>query len=298
MREWLRPDLSPDTDWLTFPTNLVFDEETGHLFIQDRDSRAILEVDESGELVRVYGRAGEGPGEIGHASAIAVRGDRVVAVDNGNLKILVFRRDGTVETEFRIPRFYRDLEILEDGSLVVVPGNEHAVEIIDLEGRVIDGFGERELLGAAGYSADLALARFDDERVVALRGHRPELYVFDPADGSARLVDLYEMPLMRGWRDEVAAQLRRVQRAGGGRSWMSAEVHVRDGSTVMISPAPPDLMTNGREVWLLDVDTGSVERFSYGEPLIGYSTWLAYPRLFTTHVRDGTILEYRFPEQR
>jgi len=131
----------------------------------------------------------------------------------------------------------------------------------------------------------------------------PTSMVFDPAtdhlfiqgEATPRWIDLYEMPLIRAWREEVAAKLRRMRRMGGGRTWMQPSHHGVGASRVVAPAGPPDLMVNGPEVWRIDVDTGDVDRFDFGVPLIGYQLAVAWPRIFTSHGREGTVLEYRVP---
>lgn len=295
VREWLRPSLGPETDFVTYPLNVAYDRETDHLFVQDRDTKTIIEVDESGALVRVFGREGLGPGEIAHPSEVAVDRDHVIAVDNGNLKILIFRRDASLESEFRIPQFVRDLEILEDGTLMIVPGKEHAVEVLDLEGETLRGFGDRSLM-RVGYCTGCALARLADGRVAVLDAHRLDMLLFRPETGETTRIDLMEIPLMAAWHEEVAAELRRIQRMGGGRQWVQGDMHRVDGSSVLVTAGPPDLVERGMELWKLDLSSGDIRRYDYGEPFVGYWIAVDWPRLFTAHLDTGAILEYRIPD--
>lgn len=294
VREWLRPDLTPGTDWLTYPQEMAYDPATGHLFVQDRDWKTVLEIGPDGERVRTYGRAGEGPGELGHASGIAVDEERVYALDNGNLKLVAFRRrDGSVEREFRVGTFYRDLTVLPDGRIMVVPGEAYAVAILDTTGTVVGGLGRREDL--RGGCTLCALAWLPDGRVVVLDGNRPDMYVF--SGGETRWIDLHSMPLLARWREEVAADLRRIERMGGGRYWMGRQVDAAGPRHVTVWAGPPGIMTTGLELWRIDIDTGNVERYDYGEPHIGYTLAIDWPRVLTVHIRDAAILEYRAPER-
>lgn len=293
VREWTRPTLSAETDWLTHPQELAFDPATGRLFVQDRDWKTVVEIESDGSLVRSYGRAGEGPGELGHASGIAIDDERLYVLDNGNLKIVVFRRrDAGVAHEFRTDRFYRDLVILEGPRIMVVPGEEHAVEVLDLEGRVVGGLGDADVL--PGSCTSCALAVLPDGRAVVLDGNRPDMWVFSGTD--VRVIDLYSMPLMVRWREEVEAEMRRIRRMGGGRFWMWNQVDVAGPHHVTVAAGPPRVTTTGIELWRIDVDTGNTERYDYGEPLIGMRLAVDWPRVFTADFETAAILEYRAPE--
>lgn len=68
------------------------------------------------------------------------------------------------------------------------------------------------------------------------------------------------------------------------------------GTTVLVTVGPPDLVERGQEVWLLDVSSGDVLRYSYARPFVGYRLALDWPRLFTSDLETGAILEYRIPD--
>lgn len=292
VREWMRPTLSPETDWLTHPQAMAFDSVTGHLFIQDRDWKTVVEIESDGSLVRTYGRLGEGPGEVGHASGIAIDDERLYVLDNGNLKILVIqRRDASVLHEIRIDRFYRDLVVVGGPRIMVVPGAEHAVAILDLEGRVLGGLGDPEVL--PGSCTFCSLAALPDGRVVVLDGNRPDMWIF--SERETRLIDLYSMPLLVRWREEVEAEMRRIRRMGGGRFWMWNQLDMAGPRHVTVSAAPPAVTSVGNELWRIDVDSGNVDRYHYGERGIGLSLAIAWPRVFTADSETAAILEYRAP---
>lgn len=67
---------------------------------------------------------------------------------------------------------------------------------------------------------------------------RPSL---SPETGETTGIDLMEVPLMPAWHEEVAAELRRIQRMGGGRQWVQGDMHRVDGSSVLVTAGPPDL---------------------------------------------------------
>jgi hypothetical protein len=296
VREWLRPTIDPDTDWFTHPVGIELDSTTGHLFVQDRDWKTVIEVDEEGSFVRTFGKAGEGPGEIGHASALALDERSLYLADNGNLKILIYRRaDGALEHEFRIPVFYRDLVPLEDGRILVVPGVDRAVDILDREGEIVGGIGRRSAL--PGTCTGCAMTRLPDGRVVVLNGDRPELFVFAPETDEPAWWDLTEMPLMASWQAELEAHMRRIARMGGGRFWMWMQIEAVGRREVILNALPPKVTETGLEIWRFDVDTGNTERYDFGLPLIGSVFAVDWPRLIVNQNEDAAILEYRFPDR-
>lgn len=79
--------------------DVAFDD-LGHLYVFDSQAARFSAVDQAGNLVRQFGRVGEGPGEFGARSAIVftvLRGGRIVAFDPVRRQFVVFGSDGAFE---------------------------------------------------------------------------------------------------------------------------------------------------------------------------------------------------------
>ena len=100
-------DRGAEWELLTSVTSLAFDA-SGNLHITDvgpggGDMR-ILVVDSRGELVRAFGRTGDGPGEFrGASSAVVLRDGTTVVPDYGHRAYHVFRPGGEFDRMVRFP---------------------------------------------------------------------------------------------------------------------------------------------------------------------------------------------------
>lgn len=84
-------------EWETFSgiTSLAFDGE-GNLLVLDRGNQRVVKVDDSGELLAEMGGPGDGPGEFGAPTGLAVLPDGTIAVfDIRKRGFSLFHPDGT-----------------------------------------------------------------------------------------------------------------------------------------------------------------------------------------------------------
>ena len=74
-----------------------------NLLVLDAFNERVVVIGPDGELVRVVGRAGEGPGEFQRVKALAVwRDGRFAVPDGGHSAIQVFSPDGELEQFVRV----------------------------------------------------------------------------------------------------------------------------------------------------------------------------------------------------
>ncbi|MXX35787.1 MAG: hypothetical protein F4107_11235 [Gemmatimonadetes bacterium] len=105
-------DGGAEWELLTSITSLAFDA-SGNLHITDvgpgGDNMRVLVVDSRGELVRAFGRTGEGPGEFRSASsAVVLRDGTMVVPDYGHRAYHVFRPGGEFDRMVRFPSAHGD----------------------------------------------------------------------------------------------------------------------------------------------------------------------------------------------
>lgn len=78
------------------PAGLAVDPFDGSLYVADGIAARVLRFAADGQLLRTYGGPGAGPGELRDPGAIAVAGDTVLVVDQGNQRVTRFGRpDGS-----------------------------------------------------------------------------------------------------------------------------------------------------------------------------------------------------------
>ena len=117
-------------DWEQFGyiRSVAFDG-AGNLFLFDRfmETQIVFVVGSDGRLVRQLGGPGEGPGEFGHAGAVAVFADgRVAVVDVGRRGYHIFAADGEFE---RLVRIAKPSGVTSVGRVVAQPGADAIIGV-------------------------------------------------------------------------------------------------------------------------------------------------------------------------
>jgi hypothetical protein len=82
-----------DTAYVGRPAALAVDPRDGSLYVTDGFWGRVLRFSPRGELLREYGRRGDGPGELRSPGAVEVDGDAVVVSDPGAHRMSRFARD-------------------------------------------------------------------------------------------------------------------------------------------------------------------------------------------------------------
>ena len=82
-----------------YPLDIAFDT-TGHCYIADSANGRVQVFTEDGQYLRQFGKKGEGKGEIGSCSNIAIDSDMVYIADEANHLISLFTCDGNFLTSF------------------------------------------------------------------------------------------------------------------------------------------------------------------------------------------------------
>ena len=131
-------------DWEQFGvlTDVAFDGK-GNLHVFDRQAQRIYVVGTDGRLIRELGGEGDGPGEFGHAGAVAVFADgRVAVVDVGRRGYHIFAADGEFE---RLVRIAKPSGVTSVGRVVAQPGADAIIGVPTLAtGWTITGAAFRE----------------------------------------------------------------------------------------------------------------------------------------------------------
>ena len=96
-------------------------------------------------MIRRIGREGAGPGELQRPGGTAVFEDKVIVLDTGNSRVMVFKKDGTYSNDFRLD-FPMTSGILasKDGRIAVNSLWEPTLfTVYDMDGGIIGSRGER-----------------------------------------------------------------------------------------------------------------------------------------------------------
>ena len=117
----------------------------GRFYITDFQQNTVWMCDSKGRLIRRLGREGSGPGELNFPSGTTVYEDKVIVLDKGNSRVVVFKMDGTYVDDFRID-FFMATGILasKDGRIAVNSLWEPTLfTVYDMDGSVVGSKGER-----------------------------------------------------------------------------------------------------------------------------------------------------------
>jgi hypothetical protein len=316
VREIVRPDTTPETDWIGRTTDLIYDRDSGHLFGVNYSDQVIFEATRDGELVRTYGRRGEGPGELKNAHRLMNTRGGIVAFDLGNMKLIRFERGSDRYVEGRLDHYYYDFAVGPKDEIYAIPGwGGEAIAVLGLDGRVVRGIGERSLIPGTGVG--FRVSALDDGGFVLVDTDLPELILLDPEGAVRRLVDtdlpelilldpegavrrrvpLHELPLMKEWKAEEDEIMGRRPGLIGGKTWVP-DIEPIDASTFVVAVSPPRPFDRGRQLWMVDLDSDLISRYGYDVTEVGSEIALAGSSVFTFGLRDGALREYRIPDGR
>lgn len=134
-------------------SDLIQDDE-GRFYLTDWQQHTVWICDSEGKLIRRVGREGAGPGELQHPTGTAVFEDKVIVLDTGNGRVMIFNKDGTYSNDFRL-NFQMTSGILasKDGRIAVNSLWEPTLfTVYDMDGEIIGSRGERVPDQAVGYT--------------------------------------------------------------------------------------------------------------------------------------------------
>ena len=123
----------------------LFRDDEGRFYLTDWQEHTVWMCDSEGRLIRRLGREGAGPGELQLPGGTAVFEDKVIVLDTGNSRVMIFNKDGTYLDDFRLA-FPMTSGILasKDGQIAVNTLWEPTLfTVYDMDGGIIGSRGER-----------------------------------------------------------------------------------------------------------------------------------------------------------
>lgn len=120
-------DDGPTAFFRVFPTSIGVDS-VGNLYVLDAGHASVAVFDRAGRHLRSFGRQGEGPGELGFPSDMAVtRGGDVAVYDFARRALVRFGADGSYTDTFSLPGpLQRQVAQLDDGHVAAAVTEETA----------------------------------------------------------------------------------------------------------------------------------------------------------------------------
>jgi hypothetical protein len=285
------PDLTSATAWLGRSSTLRLDPHTNKLFLYNRDEQAVLEIDEHGKLVRKYGRAGKGPGEINNLKGLALTGETVIVLDATRAALVQFSRStGEWLRDAPLESLYSDLTVVNDSLLAMVPGSgANAFDLMRFDGQIVAsrGFG-----GWLPRTCTACRIRYlPGGRIAVIDSEAPAIRVFE-ADGTLySMIDFEEArdDLLR-WRQEFRELATGSPQAPRGKIWIS-EAEVSANGQLILAVSPERVLERGYELWVVSADEGLIARYRYDRSRVG-STTAGFPLVLALDREDGGIYRY------
>ncbi|MDE2726899.1 MAG: 6-bladed beta-propeller [Gemmatimonadota bacterium] len=132
-------------DEITGQIGDLIQDADGRFYLTDFQQNTVWMCDSKGRLIRRIGREGSGPGELNFPSGTTVYEDKVIVLDKGNSRVVVFKMDGTYVNDFRV-NFFMATGILasKDGRIAVNSLWEPTLfTVFDMDGNIVGSKGER-----------------------------------------------------------------------------------------------------------------------------------------------------------
>jgi sugar lactone lactonase YvrE len=136
-------------DELQRPVAMYYEPKTDDLYVVDASGHDLKVLGMGGELRRVIGRRGSGPGDFNFPSAIAGGENRLWIADTGNHRVqgitlsgeplAAFGQAGDAPGDLALPK---SVAVDPAGNLYVVDGRFENIQIFDTEGRLLLFLGE------------------------------------------------------------------------------------------------------------------------------------------------------------
>jgi hypothetical protein len=291
------PSLDTAADWLARPDLLQYDGQTGHLFALDLITKTIVEFTTAGGLVRLYaGQIGGGPGEVRNPLEFTLTPDHVFLWDEGRATVLRYSRSGDYH-EFPVDPQYKDISSLPTGDLILIPSAAagFTADVLDADGNVIRQVGAMSL-----ERADCVVAcevhGLPSGGFLVLLGIIPSLTVMSPDGDVLRTFDFEQVEDLEVWRAEeqelMGQHVREAQgrQAVGGKLWVW-DMSIVGPSTALLNVLPANPHERGRELWLVDLETGDVVRTGYDRTTVGNSAALG-DAVYAIDVADAAVYSY------
>lgn len=124
--------------------DLIRDND-GRFYLTDGQQNTVWICDSEGKLISRIGRDGAGPGELLRPGGAAVFENKVIVLDSGNSRVMIFKMDGMYLDDFRL-EFQMTSGILasKNGQIAVNSlWGQTLFTVYDLCGSVVGSRGER-----------------------------------------------------------------------------------------------------------------------------------------------------------
>lgn len=161
------------------PADVAFGRR-GEIYVADGYGNSrIVKFDREGRFLKAWGTKGAAPGQFNLPHAVVVDANgQVIVADRENARIQIFDADGNFLKEWTHVGQPWGLALSRDGLLYVAAGRDNRVLVLDLDGKIQGGFGERgKLPGQFGWPHGIAVGPVGEIYVSEILNWRVQKFV-------------------------------------------------------------------------------------------------------------------------
>jgi len=158
------------------------------IYFCDQDENKIYEFDHKGNLIRIFGKKGQGPGDLNNPLNIAIFNNELYITDNFNARIQIWSLDGVYKRQIKIVSSFFNLIVVKGRIIISNPigltrakeeKDKSNFEIYDMDGnllkKVYDPFpGGKNIV----LENDISVQTLEDE-FHCLQNHGVEYRIYD-----------------------------------------------------------------------------------------------------------------------
>ncbi len=167
------------------PAALHFDDATGELFVVDVSAHNVKVLSADGQLLRILGSRGEGPGEFNFPCDVASDGEVLWIADTGNQRVQAITHAGAPVAQFGTAgdapgdlAMPKAVALDGEGHVYVVDARFENIQIFDSQGHVLLFFGH-EGTGPGEFWLPSGITIDSSNRIWVCDSYNNRLQVFD-----------------------------------------------------------------------------------------------------------------------
>ena len=132
----------------------LFKDTEGRYILTDWQQHVVWMVDGDGNLIRRIGQEGSGPGELWQPGGAVAFEDKIIVLDFGNNRVMIFSNDGSYVNDFRLAYPTASGILVSRNGHVAVNAlwEQHLFTVYDIEGATIGIRGKKASDQGVGYT--------------------------------------------------------------------------------------------------------------------------------------------------
>lgn len=299
--------------WIGRVSDLLYVSDSGTLLVRDGARNAASEISSSGVILHTYHpRIGQGPGELRSLNGVVATPDEVLLLDNRNRRLLRYGIRGEFLGDVQLKRNCASLAALDD-ELFCVPGSDGAAfDVYSFDGVYVGGRGASNDLptpSCPDHTCDqmppcsfCSIAATPSHTLIVAEATTPSLVEFEATGAVSRTIQLDRFAFVREWKAQAFDDIRsradeRPPNAIETKSFIAALAPLSTGDIALaVLPPRAVLQSAGRELWLVQPDSGTVRRYQYGTSDLGQRVAISDDSTLYVADADGSVIvSFQFP---